>query len=89
MTLVGKVTRLLFSIIPSFVKKPIVEKLQKRDFNIYNLPLLSKKGVTHSLNSKHYNTCGKEILQDLELFEKLTDFDTSQWSDQIKNQLNN
>ena len=66
MTLVGKVTRLLFSIIPSFVKKPIVEKLQKRDFNIYNLPLLSKNWYS-SMHSNNYNTWCKEILQDLEL----------------------
>lgn len=88
-TRVGKVTRGLFSVIPNFIKNPIVEKLQKRDFNIYNLPLLSKKGITYSLDSKHYDICGEELIRDLELFEKLTAFDTSKWSKEITNQLNN
>ena len=88
-TTVGKVTRGLFSVIPNFIKNPIVEKLQKRDFNIYNLPLLSKKGIAYSLDSKHYNICGEELIRDLELFENLTAFNTSKWSKEITNQLNN
>tara|TARA_B100001778_G_scaffold85603_1_gene69504 strand:+ start:7495 stop:8385 length:891 start_codon:yes stop_codon:yes gene_type:complete len=89
MTSFGKATRGLFTIIPNFVKKPIVEKLQKRDFNIYNLPLLSRKGLNHTLDSKHYNICGKELIEDLELFEKLTGFDTRNWSEKINNHMNN
>tara|TARA_B100001250_G_scaffold143371_1_gene122705 strand:+ start:3153 stop:4043 length:891 start_codon:yes stop_codon:yes gene_type:complete len=89
MTPFGKITREIFAIMPNFIKKPIVEKLQKRDFNIYSLPLLSRKGVTHSLDSKHYNICGKELMQDLELFEKLTGFDTSTWSEAINNHMKN
>ena len=89
MTTVGKVTRGIFSLIPNFMKRPIVEKLQKRDFNIYNLPLLSRRGVVNSLNSKHYSICGGELIQDLELFEKLTDFDTKKWSEEIREKLNN
>ena len=88
-TRAGKVTRRLFSVIPNFIKNPIVVKLQKRDFNIYNLPLLSKKGIAYSLDSKHYDICGEELIRDLELFEKLTAFDTSKWSKEITNQLNN
>lgn len=88
-TTFGKVTRVFFSIIPNSIKSPIVEKLKKRDLNIYNLPLLSRKGVDYSLNSKHYKICGEELIHDLELFEKLTAFDTSKWSKEISNQLNN
>ena len=69
--------------------EPIVEKLQKRDFNIYNLPLLSRKGLNHTLDSNHYNICGKELIKDLELFEKLTGFNTRNWSEKINNQMNN
>ena len=89
MTSFGKATRGLFAIIPNFIKKPIVEKLQKRDFNIYNLPLLSRKGLNHTLDSNHYNICGKELIKDLELFEKLTGFNTRNWSEKINNQMNN
>tara|TARA_B110000444_G_C18818946_1_gene586678 strand:- start:399 stop:1289 length:891 start_codon:yes stop_codon:yes gene_type:complete len=89
MTAVGKATRRIFSLIPNFMKEPIIEKLQKRDFNIYNLPLLSRRGVVNSLNSKHYSICGGELIQDLELFEKLTDFDTKKWSEEIRDKLNN
>ncbi len=87
MTNTGKTIKMVFSLIPSFLKKPIVERLQSVDFNIYNLPLLSRKGISHSINSSHYNICGKELIKDLELFEKLTDFDTSKWLEEIKTQL--
>ena len=52
----------------------IVNFLQKRDFNIYNLPLLSSKGINHQINSEPYKVCGAELIEELELFEKLTKF---------------
>ncbi len=83
----GRLVRTLFSVIPKIVKKPIVNFLQKRDFNIYNLPLLSSKGVIHQINSEPYKVCGKELTKELELFEKLTNFSTTKWIEKIKHEI--
>ena len=76
-TSTGKMIRTLFSIIPNFVKNPIIRPLQKRDFNIYNFPLLSKKGVHHEIGASHYDICGNELVDELKLFQKLTNFSTN------------
>ena len=85
----GKLIRALFSIIPKPMKSPIVRILQKRDFNIYNLPLLSTKGITHEINSSHFQICGNQLIEELELFEKLTGFNTNHWREEINNNLSN
>ena len=87
-TSVGKLTRSLFSFIPKSVKGPIVRMLQKRDLNIYNFPLLSSKGITNKINSSHFKICGNQLIEELELFESLTEFDTSHWRDEIQQNLN-
>jgi hypothetical protein len=79
----------LFSIIPKSVKGPIVRMLQKRDLNIYNFPLLSSKGITNKIDSSHFKICGNQLIEELELFESLTEFDTSHWRDEIQQNLNN
>jgi len=79
--------RKFFSVIPQIVKKPFVDFLQKRDFNIYNLPLLSSKGVNHQINSEPYKVCGAELIEELELFEKLTKFSTTRWVEKIKHEI--
>ena len=83
----GRLVRKFFSIMPQIVKKPIVNFLQKRDFNIYNLPLLSSKGVNHQINSEPYKVCGAELIEELELFEKLTKFSTTRWVEKIKHEI--
>lgn len=82
-TSAGKLIRTLFSIIPNFIKSPIVRSLQKRDFNIYNFPLLSKKGVYHEIGTSHYDICGNELVDELKLFQKLTGFSTNKWVEEI------
>ena len=79
----GKLVRIFFSIIPNIIKKPIVKLLQKRDLNIYNLPLLSNKGEEHHIDSGAYSICGKELVEELLLFEQLTNFPTTKWIDKI------
>ena len=82
-----KLTRTIFSIIPTFIKSPIVRILQKRDLNIYNLPVLSTKGISHNIDSSDFKTCGNELLKELELFESISGFDTSHWREEINNQI--
>ena len=86
-TFLGKSARIIFSIIPKTIKQPIIKILQKRDFNIYNLPILSKKGISHKLESLHYKICGKELIEELEILQKITGFDIDIWRDEISNRL--
>ena len=88
-TPLGKLTRTIFSLIPSIIKLPIVKILQRRDFNIYNLPILSKRGITHKLGNIHYNTCGEELIKELELFEELTNFNVNVWCEEINRRMQN
>ena len=85
---IGKLTRTIFSIIPTFIKSPIVRILQKRDLNIYNLPVLSTKGISHNIDSSDFKTCGNELLKELELFQSISGFDTTHWREEINHQLN-
>ena len=85
----GKLTKGIFSLIPELIKQPIVKILQKRDFNIYNLPILSNKGITHQLENRHYNICGEDLITELELFEELTGYDTKIWCNEINDHIKN
>ena len=67
----------------------IVKILQKRDFNIYNLPILSNKGIMHQLENRHYNICGEDLITELKLFEELTGYDTKIWCNEINDRIKN
>lgn len=83
----GKLARGAFSLIPEKLKTPIVKTLQKRDFNIYSLPILSKRGITHKLDKVHYNICGEVLIQEMELFEEITGFSTNNWRNEINSHI--
>ena len=83
-SLFGRMARVFFSVIPRFIKSPIVSFLKKKDLNIYRLPLLSRKGVFDSLDDRHYAICGEELFSELVLFESLTGFDASVWKKLIE-----
>ena len=87
MTGVGIFVSRAFSLIPNLVKSPVVRYLQKRDLNIYKLPMLSRKGSVFSLDNSHYLTCGEELCKELDLFESLTGFKTVAWKDEIRRRL--
>jgi len=86
-TFLGKSARVIFSIIPDIIKLPIVKILQKRDFNIYNLPILSKRGISHKLEDTHYKICGEELIEELEILQKLTGFNVEIWCDEINRRI--
>ncbi len=88
-TSMGKLTRIFFSLFPNKLKLPIVETLQKRDLNIYSLPILSKKGIVNELGNIHYNICGEELIKELKLFEELTHFNTEIWRNEINRRISN
>ena len=89
MTAFGKIIGSVFSVIPGPVKLPIVRYLQKRDLNIYRLPILSRRGIMVPLDDSHYRICGEEMCGELELFESLTGFETSAWKEEIQRRLEN
>ena len=80
----GVAAKSLFSLIPNFLKRPIVRYLQKRDWNIYRFPILSRKGFFQALNDDHYRSCGEELREDLVYFGSQTGFDVSAWVNEIQ-----
>ena len=76
-----------FSLIPNIIKSPLVRYLHNRDLNIYNLPILSRRGSVFPLETSHYMTCGEELSNELDLFESLTGFETVAWKDEIRRRL--
>jgi len=86
-TAVGTFAKFCFSFIPKLVKSPIVKSLQRRDWNIYRLPLLSSEQEYIPLGDHHYSVCGKELCDDISLFGSLTGFDHSDWERQIRARL--
>ena len=83
-TAVGTLVKFVFSLIPKFVKSPIVKSLQRRDWNIYRWPVLSAEQEYVPLGDHHYSACGKELCDEISLFGSLTGFDHSDWESQIR-----
>ena len=83
-TAVGTLVKFVFSLIPKFVKSPIVKSLQRRDWNIYRLPVLSTEEEYMPLGDQHYSTCGEDLCDEISLFGGLTGFDHSDWESQIR-----
>jgi hypothetical protein len=83
-TAVGSLVKLCFSLVPKFVKSPIVNFLQRRDWNIYRLPVLSTEEEYVPLGDQHYSACGEELCDELCLFGRLTGFDHTDWEREIR-----
>ncbi len=86
-TAVGSLVKLCFSLVPKFVKSPIVNFLQRRDWNIYRLPVLSTEEEYVPLGDQHYSACGEELCDELSLFGRLTGFDHSDWEREIRSRV--
>ena len=83
-TPVGALVMFGFSLVPKFVKSPIVKFLQRRDWNIYRLPVLSIEEEYVPLGDLHYSVCGEELCEEVSLFGSLTGFDHSDWESEIR-----
>tara|TARA_B100000287_G_scaffold423575_1_gene467014 strand:+ start:1960 stop:2874 length:915 start_codon:yes stop_codon:yes gene_type:complete len=86
MTILGALFKSIFSTIPRFLKAPVVKYLQSKDYNVYSMPLLSRRPESNkalSLGPSHYSTCQEEVCEDLAKLQKLTAFDTTEWIDAI------
>ena len=87
-TFLGKLMRMTFSFVPSFLKSPIVNYLASRDINIYYLPLLGRRAdpsKPEHLDKFHFSICREEVCEDLAQLQDLTKFDTTEWMETIKN----
>ena len=78
-TTLGRAFKAAVRIIPKSVRGVLAKPLQERSLNIYDLPLISRKGEDSPLTKGHYQICEGEVVPDLERFEGLTGFPTSHW----------
>ena len=84
----GKLVRIIFSLVPNFLKSPIVNYLVLRDINIYYLPLLGRRtnpSKPEHLGQLHFSICREEVCKDLAQLQDLTKFDTTEWMESINN----
>ena len=86
-TVIGTLVMFGFSLVPKFVKSPIVKFLQRKDWNIYRLPVLSTEEEDVPLGDQHYSACGEELCDEISLFGSLTGFDHSGWESHIRSRV--
>ena len=79
-TLFGKVFKVVASVIPGIIKRPIVKSLQSRGINVYKMPVLSSQRKKREGPSESEMVQMREdIRQDLSVLTELTGFDISNW----------
>lgn len=83
----GKTVSIFFSLFPDSIKSPFVSILRKNGFNIYKLPIMSRKGFTDAPTAEHYLTCGQTLLEDIVLFGEITNFNVENWLEVFKSKL--
>ena len=86
--LLGRMLIGISKITPKIIKSPIANALIKREINIYSNPIISRKTQEFYLNDQHYNICGDILCKELQKFEDISKFDTSEWIKLIKSKIN-
>ena len=84
MTRLGSVFKRVIRLIPQNIRGGLARPLQKRSLNIYDLPLISKRGESSTLTEEYYRMCAEEVVPDMEEFEAITGFPTQQWVDSFR-----
>ena len=80
MTVFGHLFRFTSSLLPGFIKGPIVRRLQTRGVNVYKMPVLSNKApAKREITESQRNLLAKEVNADLALLEESMGFDCSKW----------
>ena len=80
MTVFGRLFRFTASLLPGFIKGPIVRRLQARGVNVYKMPVLSSKApAKREITDVQRNLLAKEVNADLALLEESMGFDCSKW----------
>ncbi len=79
-TIFGRLFRGLAGLLPGFVKRPIVKRLQKRGVDVYKMPLLSSKvPEKREITDSQRLLMAEMVNTDLALLEELTGFSNSDW----------
>ncbi len=77
---IGRVFRFFVRLVPNFITAPIVRSLQSRDFDVYNLPVLSGKSTPNkTITEEQRAILAPAINADLKLLEESMGFDCSNW----------
>ena len=80
MTLFGRLFRFMASLLPGFVKGPIVRRLQSRGVNVYKMPVLSSKApAKREISNEQRSLLAAKVNADLALLEESMGFDCSKW----------
>ncbi len=80
MTVFGRLFRFTASLLPGFIKGPIVRRLQARGVNVYKMPVLSSKApAKREITDVQRNLLAREVNTDLALLEESMGFDCSKW----------
>ena len=80
MTVFGRLFRFTASLLPGFIKGPIVKRLQARGVNVYKMPVLSNKApAKREITDAQRDLLAKEVNTDLALLEESMGFDCSKW----------
>jgi len=80
MTVFGRLFRFAASLLPGFIKGPIVRRLQARGVNVYKMPVLSSKApAKRTITDEHRALLAEAVNADLALLENSTGFDCSKW----------
>ena len=74
----GRFFRGVAGLLPNFVKRPIVRRLEKRGVNIYEMPLLSSN-VKREITDGQRLLLAEKVNADLALLEELTGFSNPDW----------
>lgn len=79
-TLFGRLFRGVASLLPNFVKGPIVKRLQRKGVNVYKMPMLSSKAPEkREITDEQRLLLSESVNADLALLEELTGFSNSDW----------
>lgn len=79
-TLFGRLFRFAASLLPGFIKGPIVRRLQARGTNVYKLPVLSSPASQkREISDAQRAILAEQVNADLALLEESTGFAVDQW----------
>ena len=79
-TLFGRLFRGVASLLPNFVKGPIVKRLQRKGVNVYKMPVLSSTAPEkREITDEQRLLLSESVNADLALLEELTGFSNSDW----------
>ena len=79
-TFFGRIFRFTASLLPGFLKGPIVRRLQARGTNVYKMPVLSSEAPEKRVISDAQRALlAEQVNADLTLLEGATGFDASGW----------